>query len=107
MKEEEIDLELMYEKETSKEWHRSYDSEYIEWLEKKLIELIVKKIAEQQCDISVVGSSMVVLMDNTTKNDYGLFTDKIVAIKKQGQTIILEPQDLKQLEKTLGCKFKI
>jgi hypothetical protein len=72
-----------------------------------IAESIVKKIAEQQCDISVVGSSMVVLMDNTTKNDYGLFTDKIVAIKKQGQTIILEPQDLKQLEKTLGCKFKI
>lgn len=43
MKEEEIDLELMYEKETGKEWHRSYDSEYIKWLEKKLIELLVKK----------------------------------------------------------------
>jgi hypothetical protein len=43
MKKEEIDLELMYEKETGKEWHRSYHSEYIEWLEKKLIELLVKK----------------------------------------------------------------
>ena len=43
MKEEEIDLELMYEKETGKEWHRSYDSEYIKWLEKKLIEFLVKK----------------------------------------------------------------
>ncbi len=67
----------------------------------------VKKITKQQCDISVVGSSMVVLVDNTTKNDYGLFTDKIVAIQKQGQTIILEPQDLRQLEITLGCKFKL
>ena len=67
----------------------------------------VKKTTEQQCDISVVGSSMVVLVDNTTKNDYGLFTDKIVAIQKQGQTIILEPKDLRQLEKTLGCRFKL
>ena len=67
----------------------------------------VKKTTEQQCDISVVGSSMVVLVDNTTKKDYGLFTDKIVAIQKQGQTIILEPKDLRQLEKTLGCRFKL
>ncbi len=61
---------------------------------------------EKQCDMHVVGSSMVVLVENTTKNDYGLFTDRIVAIQKQGQTIILEPQDLRQLEKTLGCSFK-
>jgi len=67
----------------------------------------VEKITEQQCDISVVGSSMVVLVENTTKNEYGLFTDKIVAIQKQGQTIILEPEDLRKLEKTLGCNFRI
>ena len=64
------------------------------------------KNTEKQCDIHVVGISMVVLVDNTTKNDYGLFTDKIVAIQKQGQTIILEPQDLRKLEKTLGCNFR-
>ena len=28
-------------------------------------------------------------------------------ITKQGQTIILEPKDLRQLEITLGCKFKL
>jgi hypothetical protein len=66
----------------------------------------VKKTTEQQCDISVVGSSMVVLVENTTKNEYGLFTDKIVAIQKQGQTIILEPEDLRKLEETLGCNFR-
>ena len=70
-------------------------------------ERIIQQLKEQQCDISVVGTSMVVLADNTTKNDYGLFTDKIVGIQKQGQTIILEPKDLRQLEKTLGCRFKL
>ena len=34
----EIDLELMYEKDTGKEFHRSLPSEYSEWLEKKLTE---------------------------------------------------------------------
>jgi len=53
------------------------------------------------------NTKMVVLVDNTTKNDYGLFTDKIVAIQKEGQTVLLEPQDLRQLETTLGCSFKI
>ena len=61
---------------------------------------------KKQCDIHVVRSSMVVLVENTTKNDYGLFTDKIIAVQKQGQTIILEPEDLRKLEKTLGCKFR-
>jgi hypothetical protein len=65
------------------------------------------KSTEKQCDIHVVGSRMFVLVENTTKDDYGLFTDKIVAIQKQGQIIILEPKDLRQLEKTLGCNFRI
>ena len=43
MKKKEIDLELMYEEETGKEWCRSYPSEYTEWLEKKVLELLVKK----------------------------------------------------------------
>ena len=66
----------------------------------------IEEKTKKQCDIHVVGSSMVVLVENTTKNDYGLFTDKIVAIQKQGQTIILEPEDLRKLERTLGCNFR-
>ena len=60
---------------------------------------------KKQCDIHVVGSSMFVLVENTTIKDYGLFTNKTVAVQKQGQTIILEPEDLRELEKTLGCNF--
>ena len=60
---------------------------------------------KKQCDIHVAGSSMVVLAENTTIKDYGLFTNKTVAVQKQGQTIILEPEDLRELEKTLGCNF--
>ena len=66
----------------------------------------VKKITKNKSDVSVVGATITVLVSNTTKKDYGLFTDKIVAVQKKGQTIIFEPQDLKKLETTLGCKFK-
>ncbi len=44
---------------------------------------------------------------NTTRNEYGLFTDQVIVITKQGQTIMLEPEDLKLLEKVVGAKFKI
>ena len=35
----------------------------------------------------------------------GLFSDKIVIIQKQ--IVILDSEDLRQLEKTLGCSFTI
>ena len=37
----------------------------------------------------------------------GLFSDKIVIIQKQKQIVILDSEDLRQLEKTLGCCFTI
>ena len=64
-------------------------------------------ILEHKLCNHVAGSSMVVLAENTTIKDCGLFTDKTVAVQKQGQTIILEPEDLRKLEKTLGCNFTI
>lgn len=50
---------------------------------------------------------MFVIERNTTKEKYGQFTDQIIAVTKQGQTIILGPEDLKLLEKVVGAKFKI
>ncbi len=50
---------------------------------------------------------MFVIERNTTKEKYGQFTDQIIAVTKQGQTIIFGPEDLKLLEKAVGAKFKI
>ena len=50
---------------------------------------------------------MFVINRNTTRKEYGLFTDQRIAVTKQGQTIMLEPEDLKLLEKVVGAKFKI
>jgi hypothetical protein len=63
---------------------------------------MIKKIKDsgKQCEMHV-------LINNTTNNNYGSFTDKILLIQKDDQIIILEPKDLRQFEKTLGCKFKI
>ncbi len=58
------------------------------------------EVKDSQCVI-------VVLNRNTTRKEYGLFTDQVIAITKQGQTIMLEPEDLKLLEKVVGAKFKI
>lgn len=62
--------------------------------------------AKKQCDIHVVGSSMVKLCGNTTNKEYAGFTDQIIAISKGGQTIVLEPEDLKKLELLVGGKFR-
>ena len=43
----------------------------------------VKKITKNKSDVSVVGATITVLVSNTTKKDYGLFTDKIVAVQKK------------------------
>lgn len=48
---------------------------------------------------------MILLSSNTTNNEYAGFTDKIIAVIKNGQTMILEPEDLKRLEKIVGAKF--
>ena len=50
---------------------------------------------------------MFVVERNTTKNEYGQFTDQIILITKNSQTIMLEPADLRLLEKVVGGKFKI
>ena len=52
-----------------------------------------------------LNTKITVLVDNTTTHEYGLFTDKVVVIQKEGQIVLLEPSDLRQLEKTLGCSF--
>ena len=52
------------------------------------------------------SSSMVKLCGNTTNKPYANFTDQIIVISKGGQTIILEPNDLKQLENIVGGKFR-
>lgn len=51
-------------------------------------------------------SNIVKLCGNTTNNEYADFTDQIIAITKNGQTIILEPEDLKKLEQVVGGKFR-
>lgn len=56
--------------------------------------------------IGDVGSSMVKLCGNTTNKEYSGFTDQIIAISKDGQTIVLEPEDLRKLEKIVGGKFR-
>lgn len=53
----------------------------------------------KECEMFVVNR-------NTTRNEYGLFTDQVIVITKQGQTIMLEPEDLKLLEDAVGAKFK-
>ena len=61
---------------------------------------------EKNTEKSNNDCNITILEKNTTNDHYGLFTDQIVAIQKLGQTIILVPQDLRQLEKKLGCQFK-
>lgn len=56
--------------------------------------------------IGDVGSSIVKLCGNTTNKEYAGFTDQIIAISKNGQTIVLEPEDLKKLEQVVGGKFR-
>ena len=56
--------------------------------------------------IADVSSSIVKLCENTTNKEYAGFTDQIIAVTKNGQTIILEPEDLKKLEKVVGGKFR-
>ena len=51
------------------------------------------------------NTTILVLSDNTTPNEYGLFTDKIISITKDGVTMILNSEDIKKLEKVLGCRF--
>jgi len=51
------------------------------------------------------NTKMTVLVDNTSSDEYGLFTDKIVVIEKDGQVVILGSDDLKKLETALGCSF--
>jgi hypothetical protein len=56
--------------------------------------------------IGDVGCSMVKLCGNTTNKEYSGFTDQIIAVSKNGQTIVLEPEDLKKLEQVIGGKFR-
>lgn len=59
----------------------------------------VEKTKQNKCEI-------ITLVENTTKDDYTVFTNKIIAITKGGQTVVLEPEDLRQLEKVVGGEFK-
>ena len=56
--------------------------------------------------IGDVGSSMVKLCGNTTNKECAGFTDQIIAVSKNGQTIVLEPEDLRKLEQVVGGKFR-
>ena len=56
--------------------------------------------------IGDVDSSMVKLCGNTTNKEYAGFTDQIIAVSKNGQTIVLEPEDLRKLEQVIGGKFR-
>lgn len=49
---------------------------------------------------------MVKLCGNTKNKEYAGFTDQIIAVSKNGQTIVLEPKDLKKLEQVVGGKFR-
>lgn len=46
------------------------------------------------------------LNGNTSKRDWGTFTDQIISITKDGQTVILMPEDLRQLESVVGENLK-
>lgn len=61
---------------------------------------------KKQCTINGVGSSMLKLSENTTNKEYAGFTDQIIAVSKNGQTIVLEPEDLRKLEHVVGGKFR-
>jgi hypothetical protein len=50
----EIDLELMYEKDTGKEFHRSLPSEYREWLEKKLTEVLTIPVVSHSKNLTLL-----------------------------------------------------
>lgn len=94
--------------------------EFIDYLERKIegcdslggmerekaVYQSVLKDYRKQFAISGVGSSMVKLCGNTTNKEYAGFTDQIIAINKNGQTIVLEPEDLKKLEQVVGGKFR-
>ena len=61
--------------------------------------LIIMSKEEKNTEKSNNYCNITILEKNTTNDHYGLFTDQIVAMQKRGQTIILVPQDLRQLEK--------
>ena len=62
---------------------------------------------EEEIKVEDLKCVVTELVDNTTKKPYAKFTDKIIAVSKGGQTVILEPEDLEELEKVVGAKFKI
>lgn len=51
-------------------------------------------------------SRITCIVHNTTNDHYGLFTDKIILIEKGDNKILLEPEDLRELERVVGGKFK-
>jgi DNA-binding transcriptional regulator YhcF (GntR family) len=50
-------------------------------------------------------AEIICVNENTTNKLYGECTDKAILITKNKNAILLTSEDLKELERVMGCKF--
>lgn len=53
------------------------------------------------------STQIICVIENTSGNPYGKFTDKVISIIQEENVVILTSKELKQLEKVIGAKFKV
>lgn len=93
-------------KQTAKEYLKDSGQEYEFTESERSLVIDLLEGFEEQLRIGDVGSSMLKLCGNTTNKEYAGFTDQIISVSKNGQTVVLEPEDLKKLEQVVGGKFR-